>query len=53
MTAKVKWCNQRHFWDQDDWKKVFFSNESMFCVSHENQGVRVWRLNKKILIKSI
>lgn len=42
--ARVKWCKQRLFWDHDDWKKILFSDESVFCVSHGNQGIRVWRL---------
>ncbi len=26
-----------------DWSKVFFSDESKFCISFGNQGPRVWR----------
>ena len=54
MAGRVKWCKQKVFWDQDDWENVLFSDESMFCVSHGNQCMRVWRLkqeayNKKCL----
>ena len=49
--ARVRWCKQRLFGGQDDWKKVLFSDESMFCVSHGHQGIRVWRLKQEAYIK--
>ena len=51
MAARVKWCKQKLFRDQVDWIKVLFSNESMFCLSHGNQGICVWRLKQEAYIK--
>ena len=51
MAARVKRCKQRLFWDQDDWKKVLFIYESMFCVAHGNQGICVWRLKQESYYK--
>ena len=53
IAARIKWCKQRLFWDQNDWKKVFFGDESMFCVSHENKGIRVWRIKQEVIIKIV
>ncbi len=43
-------CHQRHLtwakeknWTVAQWSKVFFSDESKFCISFGNQGPRVWR----------
>ena len=47
MAARVKWCKQRLFWYQDDWKKMLFSDKSMLCVSHGNHGIRVWGLEQE------
>lgn len=30
-------------WTGAQWSKVFFSDESKFCISFINQGLRVWR----------
>ncbi len=30
-------------WTVAQWSKVFFSDESKFCISFGNQGPRVWR----------
>ncbi|XP_071039996.1 uncharacterized protein [Parasteatoda tepidariorum] len=40
--ARVRWCKDRLQWGIQDWNNVLFSDESMFCVSHGHQGVRVW-----------
>ncbi len=44
-------CRQRRLtcakekknWTVAQWSKVFFSDESKFCISFGNQGPRVWR----------
>ena len=30
MVVKFKWCKQSLLWNQDDWKKVLFKDESPF-----------------------
>ena len=49
--ARVKWCKQRLFWGQDDWKKILFSDENMFCVPYLNQSIRVKWLKQKTFDK--
>ena len=48
---RVKWCKQRLLWGLEDWKKVLFSDESLFCVSYGDQGVRVWRMKQEAFHK--
>ena len=47
MGVRVKGCKQRLFWSQDHWKKVLFSDESIFCVFHGKQGIRILRFKKE------
>lgn len=32
-------------------EKILFSDESMFCVSYGNQGIRVWRMKQEAFDK--
>lgn len=36
-------------WGFDDWKKVFFNDGIVFCVSYGDQCVRAWWLKQEIL----
>ncbi len=36
-------CQKRLDWTTAEWSKVMFSDESKFCISFGNQGLRVWR----------
>ncbi|KAI2651864.1 Transposable element Tc1 transposase [Labeo rohita] len=40
---RVTWAKEKKKWTVAQWSKVLFSDESMFCISFENQGPRVWR----------
>ncbi len=39
----ILWANEKMNWTVAQWSKVFFSDESKFCISFGNQGPRVWR----------
>ncbi len=40
---RVTWAKEKKNWTVAQWSKVFFSDESKFCISFGNQGPRVWR----------
>ncbi len=37
------WTKEKKNWIVAQWSKVLFSDESKFCISFGNQGLRVWR----------
>ncbi len=39
----LPWAVEKKNWTVAQWSKVFFSDESKFCISFGNQGPRVWR----------
>ncbi len=39
----LTWAKEKKNWTVAWWSKVFFSDESKFCISFGNQGPRVWR----------
>jgi len=39
---RLTWAKQKKNWTVAQWSKVFFSDESKFCISFGNQGPRVW-----------
>ncbi|KAK7877779.1 hypothetical protein WMY93_031539 [Mugilogobius chulae] len=43
MQKRLKWVKQHSEWTAEDWQKVVFSDESRFCISFGDQGLRVWR----------
>ncbi len=40
---RLTWAKEEKNWTVAQWSKVFFSDESKFCISFGNQGTRVWR----------
>ncbi len=40
---RLTWAKEKKNWTVGQWSKVFFSDESKFCISFGNQGPRVWR----------
>ncbi len=40
---RLTWAVEKKNWTVAQWSKVFFSDESKFCISFGNQGPRVWR----------
>lgn len=41
--ARLQWAQDHLNWRQREWRRVIFSDESRFCVSHADGRVRVWR----------
>ncbi|GFV30615.1 transposable element Tcb1 transposase [Trichonephila clavipes] len=39
----LQWCQARSMWDVTDWKKIVFSDESLFVLGTDHNLVRVWR----------
>ena len=42
VKARLGWCKERRAWDEE-WKKVVFSDESRFCLFHNDGRAGVWR----------
>ena len=42
VKARLEWCKERRAWDEE-WKKVVFSDESRFCLFHNDGRAGVWR----------
>ena len=42
VKARLKWCKEHKEWN-DEWKKVVFSDESRFCLFHNDGRRKVWR----------
>ncbi len=40
---RLTWAVEKKNWTAAQWSKVLFSDESKFCISFGNQGLRVWR----------
>ncbi len=40
---RLTWAKEKKNWTVAQWSKVLFSDESKFCISFGNQGLRVWR----------
>ncbi|GFY02686.1 transposable element Tc1 transposase [Trichonephila clavipes] len=40
---RLQWCQARSMWNDTDWQKVVFSNESRFVLGTDDNRVRVWR----------
>ncbi len=40
---RLTWAVEKNNWTVAQWSKVLFSDESKFCISFGNQGLRVWR----------
>ncbi len=40
---RLTWAKEKKNWMVAQWSKVLFSDESKFCISFGNQGLRVWR----------
>ncbi len=41
--SRLTWAKEKKNWTVAHWSKVLFSDESKFCISFGNQGLRVWR----------
>ncbi len=39
----LTWAKEKKNWTVAQWSKALFSDESQFCISCGNQGLRVWR----------
>ncbi|GFU64371.1 transposable element Tcb1 transposase [Trichonephila clavipes] len=39
-----QWCNERRMWVAE-WNEVVFTDESRFCLQHQDGRIRVWREN--------
>lgn len=37
-----QWCDKRWTWSTE-WKDIFFTDESYFCLQHHDGQIRVWR----------
>lgn len=44
---RLRWCRNRKTWDDEDWKKVIWSDESRFTLFQNDGRTRVWRLQKE------
>ncbi len=40
---RLTWAKEKKNWTVVQWSKVLFPDESKFCISFGNQGLRVWR----------
>lgn len=43
MLKRLQWATARQTWTAYKWQRVTFSDESRFCISFGDQGLRVWR----------
>ncbi len=43
LQERLIWALEKNNWTVAQWSKVLFSDESKFCISFGNQGLRVWR----------
>ena len=42
-TNRLRWCRQHRPWNLARWRSVMFSDESRFCLKHNDARIRVWR----------
>ena len=47
---RIVWCKQYLNWTPNDWRKVIFSDESIFYVLKRKNQCKIWRLEKKTLL---
>ncbi len=48
----LTWAKEKNNWTVAQWSKVFFSDESKFCVSFGNQGLEEeWRVTESMLLE--
>ena len=40
---RLTWATEKRYWTVEQWSRVIFSDESEFCISLGNRGLRVWR----------
>ncbi|UYV74888.1 hypothetical protein LAZ67_12001690 [Cordylochernes scorpioides] len=41
--ARKPWCRQHVAWNPDEWRRVMFTDESIFSLNSDSRGVFVWR----------
>ncbi|GFW26653.1 transposable element Tcb2 transposase [Trichonephila clavipes] len=41
-TARLQWCREHHYWTEQDWTRVLFSDESRFCLSLDCRRQLIW-----------
>ncbi|GFX17357.1 transposable element Tcb2 transposase [Trichonephila clavipes] len=42
-TARLQWCREHHYWTEQDWACVLFSDESRFSLSSDCRSQLIWR----------
>ncbi|GFV42363.1 HTH_Tnp_Tc3_2 domain-containing protein [Trichonephila clavipes] len=42
-TARLQWCREHHYWTEQDWACVLFSDESRFSLSSDCRRQLIWR----------
>ncbi len=50
---RLIWAKEKKNWTVAPWSKVLFSDESKFCISFGNQGLRVWRKGEKLIAQVV
>lgn len=40
---RLLWCRDREAWNDEEWRRIMFSDESRFCMSTDDHRVRVRR----------
>ncbi|GFX71114.1 transposable element Tcb2 transposase [Trichonephila clavipes] len=40
---RLQWCQARSMWNDTDWQKVVFSDESRFVLGTDDNRIRMWR----------
>ena len=40
---RLQWARQHQHWTWRQWRNIFFTDESRYCISHADGRVRVWR----------
>ncbi|GFU20058.1 transposable element Tcb2 transposase [Trichonephila clavipes] len=43
LQLRLQWCQARSMWNETEWQKVVFSDESRFVLGTDDNRVRVWR----------
>ena len=41
--ARLSWSRELHFWTEQDWRHVLFSDESRFSTQSDSQRIFLWR----------
>ncbi|GFT51339.1 transposable element Tcb2 transposase [Trichonephila clavipes] len=42
-TARLQWCREHHYWTEQDWACVLFSDESRFSLPSDCRRHLIWR----------